>query len=184
MKSLDGLVFVTSNPGKAREASRFLGRPVEARKVDIPEIQSIDFEEVARDKALRAAEKLGVPVLVEDSGLSVRAWKGFPGALTKWITGELGSEVLARMLDAFPDRSATAVSALAIAKPGSPHVTIAVGRVEGSIVGEPRGVNGFGWDVVFVPEGETRTWAEMSADEKDRDSHRSRAFRRLGERLA
>lgn len=184
MTALHGLVFVTSNPGKAREASRFLGRTVEARALDIPEIQEIAFDVVARDKALRAAERLGVAVLVEDSGLSIRAWNGFPGALTKWITGDLGSGALARMLDGFGDRSAEAVSALAVARPGDPAVTVAIGRVSGSISSEPRGTNGFGWDVVFVPEGGTRTWAELSPAEKDRDSHRARAFETLRRALS
>ena len=86
--SLDGLVFLTSNPGKAREAAALLGRPVAARPLDLSEIQSLDFVEVVVAKALAAVERLGVPVLVEDSGLSLPAWKGYPGPLTKFAVGE------------------------------------------------------------------------------------------------
>ena len=182
MPGLPEIAFVTSNPGKAREASHFLGRPVAAALLDLPEIQSLDFAEVARAKALAAAAALGQTVLVEDSGLEVRAWGGFPGPMTKWITaGPLGQEGLARMLDAFPDRTATAVSALALAKPGDrpEEVLVAVGRKDGSLAVSPRGTNGFGWDVLFVPKGATRTWAEMSPEEKNRDSHRGRAFAAL-----
>jgi XTP/dITP diphosphohydrolase len=85
------------------------------------------------------------------------------------------------MLDGFTDRSAEAVSVLAVARPGQavPDVVVAEGRVRGSIALHPRGTNGFGWDVLFIPAGETRTWAEMSEEEKNRDSHRARAFKHL-----
>jgi non-canonical purine NTP pyrophosphatase (RdgB/HAM1 family) len=180
--TLISLTFVTSNAGKAREAAAFLGREVAVKDVEIPEIQSLDFAEVARAKAIVAAEALGVPVLVEDSGLAVDAWGGFPGPLTKWVTrGAVGYDTFAKMLDGFTDRSAEAVSVLAVARSGQTahDVVLAEGRVRGSIALHPHGTNGFGWDVLFIPEGATRTWAEMSEEEKNRDSHRARAFKRL-----
>jgi len=180
--ALASLTFVTSNAGKAREAAALLGREVAVREVEIPEIQSLDFADVARAKAIVAAGALGVPVLVEDSGLAVDAWGGFPGPLTKWLTaGRAGCDAFAKMLDGFTDRSAEAVSVLAVARPGQAalDVVVAEGRVRGSIALHPRGTNGFGWDVLFMPEGATRTWAEMSEEEKNRDSHRAKAFRRL-----
>jgi non-canonical purine NTP pyrophosphatase (RdgB/HAM1 family) len=180
------LAFVTSNAGKAREAAAILGRAVTPRALDLPEIQSLDFGEVVRGKALEAARRLGEAALVEDSGLSVAAWGGFPGPLTRWITGEaLGPAGLARMLAPVGDRRADAVSALGLAWPGCApaDVLVAVGRVAGSIAVEPRGANGFGWDVVFVPEGESRTWAEMDEAEKNRDSHRARSFRAMARLL-
>ena len=180
--ALSGLTFVTSNAGKAREAAVFLGREVAVKDVEVPEIQSLDFAEVARAKAIVAAGALGVPVLVEDSGLAVEAWGGFPGPLTKWIVmGSAGQDGLAKMLDGFSDRSAEAVSVLAVARPGqgAHDVVVAEARVRGSIALHPRGTNGFGWDVLFIPEGATRTWAEMGEEEKSRDSHRARAFREL-----
>jgi non-canonical purine NTP pyrophosphatase (RdgB/HAM1 family) len=180
--ALASLTFVTSNAGKAREAAAFLGRSVAVRDVEIPEIQSLDFAEVARAKAIVAAGALGVPVLVEDSGLAVDVWGGFPGPLTKWITtGGAGYDTFAKMLDGFSDRTADAVSVLAVARPAqaAQDVVVAEGRVRGSIALHPRGANGFGWDVLFIPEGATRTWAEMGEEEKNRDSHRARAFRRL-----
>lgn len=179
------ILFVTSNPGKAREASRLLGQEVFARPLPLHEIQSLDFEEVVRAKAVAAARALGEPVLVEDSGLSVAAWNGFPGPLTRWLTEAVGEAGLSRMLDPFPDRSAEAVSALGLARPGGgePEVLVAVGRVAGRIAPSPRGSNGFGWDVVFVPGGGTRTFAEMAIEEKERDSHRTRAFRELARLL-
>jgi non-canonical purine NTP pyrophosphatase (RdgB/HAM1 family) len=180
--AFSGLTFVTSNPGKAREAAVFLGREVAVHDVEVPEIQSLDFAEVARAKAVVAAAALRVPVLVEDSGLAVGVWGGFPGPLTKWITaGAAGYDGFAKMLDGFSDRTAEAVSVLAVARPGlgARDVVVAEGRVPGSIALHPRGTNGFGWDVLFIPEGATRTWAEMSEEEKCQDSHRHRAFASL-----
>jgi non-canonical purine NTP pyrophosphatase (RdgB/HAM1 family) len=178
------LLFVTSNPNKAREASRLLGRPVENVRLELAEPQSLDFELVVRAKAVEAARRTGRPVLVEDSGVSVLAWGGYPGPLTKWAVGAAGESGFARMLDPF-ERRAEAVSALAVARPGEGEadVIVAVGRVRGSLAPEPRGTGGFGWDVLFVPEGETRTFAEMSPDEKDARSHRARAFDRLAHLL-
>jgi XTP/dITP diphosphohydrolase len=184
--SLDDLVFLTSNPGKAREAAELLGRPVVARALELPEIQSLDFGEVVVAKALAGAGRLGRPVLVEDSGLALRAWKGYPGPLTKWAVGAVGEAGFARLVHAWGDPRAEAVSALGLAWPGaSPgEVVVAVGRVPGELAAEPRGANGFGWDVVFVPEGDTRTFAEMTAAEKNARSHRARAFAELRRRLS
>lgn len=185
--ALSGLVFVTSNPGKAREAAAFLGRDVATRALELPEVQSLDFREVARAKAIVAARALGVAVLVEDSGLAVAGWGGFPGPFTKWITmGALGQEGLAKMLDGFSDRGAEAISVLAVAEPGQREtdVIVAEGRVKGSIALHPRGANGFGWDVLFIPEGETRTFAEMSDGEKNSASQRAKAFQELRRRLS
>jgi non-canonical purine NTP pyrophosphatase (RdgB/HAM1 family) len=183
-RGLAGLVFATSNPDKAREASRLLGRELPAKAVDVPEIQSLSFEEVARAKALAASAALGLPVIVEDSGLAMAAWGGFPGPFTKWITMKsLGHDGLAQMLDPFGDRRATAVAVVAIARPGSYDVLVARGETSGKIAFASRGENGFGWDVIFVPDGETRTFAEMRDDEKDALSHRARAFAALKAKL-
>ena len=184
--SLDSLAFLTSNAGKAREAAAHLGRPVAARALDLPEIQSLDFAEVVTAKAIAAAERLGVPVLVEDSGLVLPAWKGYPGPLTKFAVGAVGEAGFARLAHAWGDPRAEAVSTLGLAWPGAlaEDVVVAVGRVSGSLAPEPRGTSGFGWDVIFVPEGETRTFAEMTAEEKNACSHRAKAFAELARRLA
>ena len=181
-----GLVFVTSNAGKAREASHFLSRPVEAHPLELLEIQSLSFEEVVRAKAVDAASRLHAAVLVDDSGLSFPAWNGFPGPFTRWALEAAGLEGLAQMAGLLPGRRAEAVAALAMARPGDgpEKVVFAEGRVSGTIAPSPRGSNGFGWDAVLVPDGESRTWAEMSAEEKNANSHRGRAFAALRVLLA
>ncbi len=174
------LVFVTSRAEKAQEAER-LGFRIERLDLDLPEPQALDPSEIVEAKARAAYRMLSRPVLVEDSGLSIRAWGGFPGALVKWLEQSAGVGALARMLDGFPDRSATAVCAIAFCD--GAEVLTARGESHGSIAPAPRGGAGFGWDVLFVPEGSDRTFAEMAGAEKDRVSHRRRAWDALSQKL-
>lgn len=175
------LVFVTSRAEKAKEAER-LGFPVERLDLDLPEPQALDPSEIVEAKARTAYRALSRPVLVEDSGLAIRAWGGFPGALVKWIETSAGVAALARMLDGFSDRSATAICAIAYCD--GAEVVTARGETQGSIARAPRGGGGFGWDVLFVPEGSERTFAEMSSAEKDSLSHRRRAWQALSQKMA
>jgi len=174
------VVFVTGNEHKRREVREILGVELEAADLDIPEVQGIDPAEVAAAKALAAREALGFPeayVLAEDSGVMVEAWNGFPGALTKWLLGSVGVEGLLGMLSGFEDRSARAVCVAAVVAPDGSVETFR-GEVPGEISPEARGEGGFGYDPVFVPEWSARTYAELG-EEKNKDSHRARAFRAM-----
>ena len=174
------MVFVTGNEHKRREVREILGVELEAADLDVPEIQGIDPAEVAAAKALAAREALGSPqayVLAEDSGVMVEAWNGFPGALTKWLMGSVGVEGLLAMLSGFEDRSARAVCVAAVATPGG-RVETFRGEVRGEISPTARGEGGFGYDPVFVPQWSSSTYAELG-EEKNRDSHRARAFRAM-----
>ena len=173
-------VFVTGRAEKAREAQR-LGLKFERRDLDLPEIQALDPAEIVEAKAREAYAKVGRPVFVEDSGLSIAAWRGFPGAFVKWLEKTAGLEGIARMLDAFPDRSATATCAVAYFD--GDRMASGRGEVRGVIAGAPRGAGGFGWDSLFIPSGSDRTFAEMAPEEKDRISHRRRAWEDLAKRL-
>jgi non-canonical purine NTP pyrophosphatase (RdgB/HAM1 family) len=173
-------VFVTARSEKAREAER-LGFRFDRLDLDLAEIQAIDPGEIVETKARAAYARVGRPVLVEDSGLSIHAWGGFPGALVKWLEKTAGLEAIARMLDAFPDRAATA--ACAVAWFDGERLARGRGDVLGSIAAAPRGAGGFGWDSLFIPDGSDRTFAEMSPGEKDRISHRRRAWEDLAPRL-
>ena len=177
-------IFVTTNEHKRREVQEILGFELERADLDLPEIQAIDPAEVAAEKASAAREALGrpgLPVLVEDSGLMVDAWDGFPGALTKWLMSSVGNEGLLRMLPEGGDRSARAVCVVALAEADGTVRTFR-GEVPGTLAQEPRGSGGFGYDPVFVPWWSSMTYAEMG-EGKNRDSHRSRAFRAVREWL-
>ena len=120
-------------------------------------------------------------MLVEDSGLEILAWRGFPGALVKWLEKTAGVEGIARMLDPFPDRSARAICAITCFD--GERLWTGRGVTEGAIAPAPRGVGGFGWDSIFVPAGSERTFAEMDAADKDAVSHRGRAWAELAGKL-
>lgn len=173
-------VFVTGRLEKVVEAER-LGFPLERLDIDLPEPQALEPEDVAKAKARAAFERLGRAVVVEDSGLAVGSWGGFPGALVKWLEKSAGLERIARMLDPFSDRSAQAVCALAYFDGETLHT--ARGVAHGSIADSPRGSQGFGWDALFVPAGGERTFAEMTPQEKDRVSHRGLAWAELARRM-
>ena len=174
------VVFVTSRPEKAAEAAR-LGFDVERLEAELPEPQALDPSEIVAAKVRAAHAMLERPVLVEDSGLAIAAWGGFPGALVKWLEKSAGIGGLARMLGPFPDRSATAVCAIAFFD--GARIVTARGEVFGRIAEAPRGGGGFGWDGIFIPDGESRTFAEMPPQDKDRVSHRRRAWDDLASRL-
>jgi len=151
--------------------------------VEAPETGAT-FEENALAKARDAYAATGLPTVADDSGLEVAALNGMPGVLSARWSGAHGDDVanyallLAQLRDV-PDerRSAAFVSACALVYgPGADDSTVVRGEWPGVIAREPRGEGGFGYDPVFVPQGESRSAAELSAAEKDAVSHRGRAL--------
>jgi len=170
--------FVTGNSNKVREAVAILGVPLEEVKVDgLIEIQTLDIEDLVYHKCQQAYDSLKCSVLVEDSGLFFNAWDGLPGPLIKWFECTVGCKGMLKMLQTVEDRSAIAVSCFAIYD--GKDIKIARGEVEGSIATEIRGSYGFGWDVIFVPKGYEKTYAEMKSEEKNTISHRKNALEKL-----
>ncbi len=167
------IYIATSNANKVREIQAILNTPVEQVEIDLSEIQSIDVEAVIEHKAREAYLRLGRPVLVEDTGLSIHAWNGLPGALVRWFLKAVGPAGICRMLDRFTDRSATAKTCLGLLD--GAQVQVFTGQIHGFIATEPRGEHGFGWDAIFIPAGFEKTFAEMSPEEKAAISMRRKA---------
>lgn len=167
-------VFVTGNANKHREAETILGRPLERIALDLPEVQAATTKEVAQLKAQAAFAILNRPVIVEDAGFELVALGGFPGPFIKYWEQLGGLVSICKTADGLVDRGAVAVCVLGICDESGSRVV--EGRIRGTIASEPRGANGFGWDAIFVPEGETRTFGEMSDREKAAISHRRRAW--------
>lgn len=160
------LNFITSNKNKLAEVKAILGNVVEidSQAIEVPEIQG-SIEEIAKEKARRAAEEIGGPVLTEDTALGFRALKGLPGAYIKHFLSALGHDGLNKMLDSFEDRSAEAVCTFAFCRGPGEEPILFQGRTEGIIV-RPRGPLNFGWDPIFEHNG--MTYAEMDKEEKVR----------------
>ncbi len=178
-------VLVTGNPGKLAEARRLAGPDLEAVALDLPEIQSLDLLAVLRAKAGEAWRRIGRPLVVEEAGLELAAWNGFPGPLVKWMLDAVGADGIARSAAALGDVRATARCALLYRREDGD--TIAEGAAQGTLVHPGRGGHGghgFGWDAVFLPAGETRTFGELEGAAKDAVSHRGRAWRALLSSLA
>ena len=173
--------LVTGNANKLREAERILGVDLRSEAVDLPEIQSLDLEEVLREKGEEAWRRLGRPVVVEETGLELDAFGGFPGPLIKWMLQAVGAEGISRAALALGE--ARAVARCALLYRDAEQTVLAEGAVAGELVAVPRGEQGFGWDPVLVPDGESRTFAELDPDEKDRLGHRGQAWRALEGRL-
>lgn len=191
------LVVATRNRKKLVELRRILddsmrdGMDIELLGLDdvesyleVPETGAT-FAENALLKAREAVRHTGLPAVADDSGLAVDALSGMPGVLSaRWAgTGRSDEANLRLVLDQVSDvpeerRGAAFVCAAALVTPEGVQKVVTE-RVDGVLLREPRGSNGFGYDPIFVPAGHTRTTAEMSAEEKDALSHRGRALRAL-----
>lgn len=170
-------IFITGNAAKAEQLSWHLGVTLDHQAADVPEIQSLDLEEVVEYKAKAAYETVKRPVLVEDTSLVFHALGRLPGPLIKWFLNELGNEGLCRLLDNYEDRSATA-TALFGYYDGENLLTFE-GQVEGKIAEKPVGEHGFGWDPIFIPKGYDKTWGEMTKEEQSDSSMRRIALKKL-----
>lgn len=180
------LVVATHNPGKLREIADLLRphgiRAVSAGTIGLPEPEenAPDFVGNARIKAVAGAIASGLPALADDSGFCVAALGGAPGVLSaRWAgPGKDFTAAMARVYEQLAgaaDRRAWFVAALCLAWPDG-HAQTFVGRVDGEAAWPPRGDRGFGYDPMFVPQGETLTFGEIEPERKHAISHRARAF--------
>jgi XTP/dITP diphosphohydrolase len=192
------IAIASRNAHKLREIGRICADwPVEWLTVENHEGPWPDVEETGSTylenallKARAGAAALGEPALADDSGIEVDALGGRPGHRSARFAGEEATDQqnldeLIRALKGVPGSGRTArYRCLAVLAFPDGRELHAEGLCEGTLVGRRRGENGFGYDPIFVPEGWDRTMAELADEEKDRISHRGRAFRALGATLA
>lgn len=202
------IVLATRNEHKVHELARILGDLVTELDLEVvavtayPGVEDVPETEVtfAGNSLLKARAVVaatGRPALADDSGLAVDVLGGAPGVFSaRWSGSRAGSgasrqerdranlELLLEQLADVPDghRGAAFVCAAVLVLPDGRYA-VAEGRVPGRLVRAPRGENGFGYDPIFVPEGDVRTLAEHTDTEKDAISHRGRAFRALAPSL-
>ncbi|KAB8197192.1 RdgB/HAM1 family non-canonical purine NTP pyrophosphatase [Nonomuraea phyllanthi] len=184
------IVLATRNAGKIAELRRILAGFDIVGLEEFPSIADVvetgvTFEENALLKAHAVAQGSGLPAVADDSGLCVDVLGGMPGVFSARWSGKHGDDVanlellLAQVSDVPADKLTarfTCVAALALP---SGESRVVEGVLPGHLVRSPRGSNGFGYDPIFVPEGERRTTAELPPEEKDAISHRGLAFRGL-----
>jgi len=180
------VLFVTGNPGKAREADEILGDGVERVEYDYVEIQSDSLVEIAEHGARDAYEHFGEPCFVDDSGMFVEGMGGFPGPYSSYVYSTLGLEGVLRALEGFDGDKRRASFDCAVAYHEGEDLHTFEGSVAGRVAHKERGDGGFGYDPIFkvTEDDDGRTFAEMPPEEKNEVSHRRRAFESFAEALS
>jgi len=175
------ITLVTGNPGKLAEWRQLLpsGLLIEIADIDLPEIQSLDSEEIVADKARRAYEIVKSPVLVEDVAVGLDKLSGLPGPFMKFFEQKLGQDALYKLAG---KANEPVIITCTIGYYDGFEMIFAHGEIKGTVVA-PRGRNGFGFDPVVVPQGQTKTFAEMTIEEKNRHSHRALAIQQMVQKL-
>jgi XTP/dITP diphosphohydrolase len=174
------IAFVTTNEGKFREVSAMLadaGIKILREDRSYPEIQADRLEKVVRFAATVLDDQIAGDYLIDDSGLFLDAFGGFPGVYSSYVYKRLGCAGVLKLLHDAKSRAAT-FETVFLLKQGGAH-EVFHGACPGTIADRERGAAGFGFDPVFIPEGATKTFAEMTLSEKNRSSHRARAVAEL-----
>ncbi len=178
--SRDKLVLVTQNKHKLAELRPLFEKfdvSFETTSVEKFEIRADDVEAVAHEAAITAYDALKRPVVLDDTGLFVDALNGFPGTYSAYVLKAIGNAGILRLMNNIDERAAKFVTAVGYADGDA--IQTFVGVMSGNIARTPAGEEGFGYDPIFVPQGETRTYAQLSLSEKVNISHRTKAFRRF-----
>jgi XTP/dITP diphosphohydrolase len=192
---MSDLLLASKNPGKLREIQEiFAGSQYNIISLldfpDSPEVveDGTTFEENAKIKAKAIFERYGVPVIADDSGISLYQLDNKPGVYSARYAGENATDAdnnakLLAELANFPSPHKGEYTCCAVYYDGVQYV-VSFGRLIGEIIFEARGSNGFGYDPYFVPDGYTQTMAELAMGNKNAISHRGKAFRDLQSKLS
>ena len=187
------LLIATTNAGKAREIAKILhDLPIECLHLGEIDPEGMihkavedgaTFEENAIRKAEHYARASGLPTVAEDAGLEIPVLDGWPGVMSARVA-ETDTERVAIALEKMKGKSGEArlarfVSVVAFYNPETRETKTFRGFVEGTLAEEPRGVNGFGYDPIFLHPGYGRTMAELTTEEKNKVSHRGQSFREM-----
>lgn len=178
------IYLVTGNSSKLRELQAIFPKEVvlKSRTLDLIEIQPKDImsDEIIHDKLQRAYKAIGKPVIVEDVSAELACLNGLPGPFIKYFEQRLGKGALWQLAEQHKNKSCVIRCTMGYYDGKTEHIVH--GETAGHVV-PPRGENGFGFDFVFVPDGHSRTQAEMSAEEKNAMSHRFKAASALAATL-
>lgn len=170
------IAFVTTNEGKFREVSgKLLEAGIKLVREDrtYPEIQTDRPEKVVRFAATVLDDQIPGEYLIDDSGLFIDHFGGFPGVYSSYVFKRLGCAGVLKLMEGVRDRGAMFETVFLLRRGGDHEVFH--GQCRGTIPDAGRGKGGFGFDPIFVPEGHAKTFAEMTVTEKNAISHRARA---------
>ncbi len=173
------IYFITSSKGKFKELKRFLGaKNIKIKRInsELDEVQGLNAKKIIEHKAREAAKKISGDFILEDTSLYINGLHKLPGPLIRWFLQELGNDGIYRLASRVGNMKARAETILACSRSG--HVFYFNGAANGKIV-KPRGGNDFGWGPAFRPNGASKTFGQMTQDEKDKWSMRIKAARKL-----
>ena len=162
------IYYVTGNKGKVKLVNliyKDMGINIIQEDIETPEIQTMDCSEVAKFSASFAAKLLGKPVLKNDSGLVIEALNGFPGALAKYAEETLDAEGFIKLMDGIENRKCYWIESLAYCEPNKEPVVFE-SYSYGYIAESVREGRGYPYDKIFIPEGDTRTFSQMTEEEQ------------------
>ncbi len=176
--------FATSNKNKVREFRQILEPQIKVihTEMSYPELRSDNPEEIARHSAEMLANELKKAVVVEDSGLFIKALNGFPGTCSAYIHKRIGLQGILRLMEGVKGRDCVYRSAVAYCEPGKNPVSF-LGEEKGSVAESVRGTFGFGHDPIFIPEGSDKTYGEMQNAEEIKKFRRRAAEKLKGHLL-
>ena len=172
------MYFITGNKNKFSEVKKHVPS-IEMKNIDLPEIQEMDAEKIIEEKLEEGIKVLKEPFIVEDTSLSIKALNNYPGALVKWFVKSLSLEDINNILFKYEDKKAIASTTIGYYDGKQKHFF--TGEIKGTIV--PRRGEGFGFDPIFQPIGSNKTFGEMTSEEKNSISHRSKAVKKLKKTL-
>ena len=175
------IYFITGNKGKyneVKEKMKSLNVNIIQKNLGYPEIQANTLEEVVKYGVEHLQNKLNQPFIIEDAGLFIDELEGFPGVYSKHVFYTIGCTGILKLMEDKNKKSAVFRSVYAYSESdGTPEFFI--GDCIGTIANKEKGTGGFGYDPIFIPDGETRTFAEMKVKEKNMFSHRGKALDKL-----
>ncbi|MFW3146266.1 MAG: XTP/dITP diphosphatase [Thermoplasmatota archaeon] len=182
------LYLVTGNPGKLKEIRRWLeplGIPIETYEKEFIEVQADGLEDVVYYgmKELVSTHDPGVPLIKDDSGLFIESLSGFPGVYSSYVQRTISNRGILRLMENMEERGAVFKTVIGLYQPRTGTISLFRGECRGEISLDEKGRQGFGFDPIFIPEGGSSTFAEMSLNEKNSVSHRTMAVSRLAGHL-
>ena len=186
---MKNLTFITTNQSKADYLAKWLHLPVAHQELELPELQSLDLSVIVEHKTRAAYTAVGKPVLVEDVSFSMGALGALPGPLIRWFLAEIGLDHLCKIATMFEDKRAIAATMYGLFD-GETY-RMFEGITQGKLTDAPREFapdNSWkapvSWNRIFIPEGSTKAYCEMTDDELEIVSHRAKAISKLREYLA
>ena len=176
-------MFITGNEGKVKEVTQYMksfGYIVTQQNLGYPELQAETLEEVVEYGLNHLHDKVRESFIIEDAGLFINGLQGFPGVYSKYVYYTIGLDGILQLCETLQEKKRQAVFRSVYGyRDINGQIHLFKGECPGSITKEKHGCHGFGYDPIFVPTGASKTFAEMSTEEKNQYSHRGKALQKL-----